>query len=65
MRTWRRMAPLTNRQSRCDCGSGYMPTLLEQARARWACLACYQIETPRVSSAGGETDPRPTGEGQP
>lgn len=32
---------MANKQDRCECGSGYMPTLMEQRRNRWACLKCY------------------------
>ena len=34
--------PMTNKQAKCECGSGYMPTIMEQSRNRWACLECYQ-----------------------
>lgn len=37
---------LTNKQPKCECGSGYMPTILEQSRNRWACVSCYGLHVP-------------------
>lgn len=36
-------AQLNNHQRNCNCGSGYMPTILELSRRRWACLSCYAV----------------------
>jgi len=41
--------PMTNKQDKCECGSGFMPTLMELSRNRWACQVCFhQTTRPRV-----------------
>jgi len=31
---------MTNSARKCECGSGYMPTIMDQGRNRWACREC-------------------------
>lgn len=50
----KKFPPMTNKQDKCECGSGYMPTIMEQDRNRWACRVCYlqNVETIRQLNAG-------------
>ena len=34
------MKKMTNAARKCECGSGYMPTMMDQGRNRWACREC-------------------------
>jgi len=39
---------MTNKSAECECGSGYMPTIMDQERNRWACLRCRATGKPLV-----------------
>jgi hypothetical protein len=45
---WPKAPPITNKQRYCQCGSGYMPTILWQSQNRWACNACYGKPRPHA-----------------
>ena len=58
MNSWPKPAKLTNKNPKCECGSGYMPTIMEQSRNRWACNVCYQkaYGPVSVSTENAETE---------
>jgi len=33
---------MTNKAAKCECGSGFMPTIMDPRRNRWACLKCRE-----------------------
>ena len=37
----------TNKQRYCECGSGYIPAIMDTTHYRWACRECYGRHYPQ------------------